>query len=49
MDDILELTEKYTKQKLSGDVKTQNSEVNKHIGDSDAIRFKGAPRRKLFP
>jgi len=48
MDDILELTEKYAKLKLGGVVKTQNSEGNRHIGDPDVIRSKGAPKKKTF-
>jgi zinc finger SWIM domain-containing protein 3 len=47
MDDILKLTEKYSNLKLRGSVRTQNSEMDKHIGDPDAVNSKGAPKKKI--
>jgi hypothetical protein len=47
MDDILKLTEKYSNLKLRGSVRTQNSEMDKHIGDPDAVNSKGAPKKKF--
>ncbi|GAU36876.1 hypothetical protein TSUD_220440 [Trifolium subterraneum] len=50
MDDILKLTEKYSNLKLRGSARTQNSEVDRHIGDPDAVNSKGAPpKRKSCP
>jgi hypothetical protein len=47
MDDILKLTEKYSNLKLRGSVRTQNSEMDKHIGDPDAVNSKGAPKKNF--